>query len=51
MFRIRLEDGRIVRAGLSASSRHGIVRLIQGDRVRVRVSPVDPSRAQILKKF
>ena len=51
MFWVRLDDGRLVRAGLSAESKHGIVRLIAGDRVSVRLSPVDPSRGQITKKL
>ncbi|MBN2193688.1 MAG: hypothetical protein JW751_12795 [Polyangiaceae bacterium] len=51
MFLVRLEDGRTVRAGLSAPSRHGTVRFIAGDGVLVRISPYDPHRGQILKKF
>ena len=51
MFHVRLDDGRVVRAGLGASSRHGIVRLIEGDRVRVKVSPIDPRRASVLRKL
>jgi translation initiation factor IF-1 len=51
MFWVRLDDGRLVRAGLSTESKHGIVRLIAGDRVSVRISPVDPSRGQITKKL
>ena len=50
MYRVRLDDGRTVRAGLSATSRHGIVRLIEGCRVKVRLSPHDPSRGQITQK-
>ena len=50
MYRVRLEDGRTVRAGIEASARHGIVRLIEGDRVLVRVFPSDPTRGQITKK-
>ena len=51
MFWVRLDDGRLVRAGLSTESKHGIVRLIAGDRVSVRLSPVDPNRGQITKKL
>jgi translation initiation factor IF-1 len=50
MFRVRLEDGRSVRAAITTSARHGIVRLIEGDKVLVRVYPSDPTRAQITKK-
>ena len=50
MYRVRLEDGRSVRAGVGATARHGIVRLIEGDRVLVRVFQSDPTRGQITKK-
>ncbi len=50
MYRVRLEDGRTVRAAVTAQARHGIVRLIEGDKVLVRVYPSDPTRAQITKK-
>jgi translation initiation factor IF-1 len=51
MFRVRLKDGRLVRAGIDAQSRHGIVRLLEGDPVLVKVFPTDPSRGRITKKL
>jgi translation initiation factor IF-1 len=51
MFTVRLEGGRSVRAGLDSKARHAIVRLLPGDRVLVRVSAVDPSRGQVVKKL
>jgi translation initiation factor IF-1 len=51
MCRVRLHDGRLVRAGLSAASRRGIVRLIAGCQVEVKLSPYDPSRGQITRKL
>lgn len=51
MFRIRLNDGRIVKAGLDGRSRHGIVRLIQGDTVLVRIFEHDSTRGSIQKKL
>lgn len=51
MFRVRLEDGRMVRAGVDAKSRHGIVRLVAGDSVLVTLFPKDPTRARITKKL
>jgi len=50
MYRVRLEDGRMVRAGVDAAARHGIVRLIEGDAVLVHLYPSDPTRGQITKK-
>ncbi len=51
MYHVRLDDGRTVRVGLSAASRHAVVRLIEGCRVSVRLSPHDPGRGQILKRL
>jgi len=51
MYLVRLDDGRIVRAGIKASARHATVRFIAGDGVLVRLSPYDHNRGQILKKL
>ena len=48
LFRVRLESGHIV--GAAATGRHAMdfLRLLPGDRVRVRLSPRDATRARIL---
>lgn len=51
LFRVTLEDGRTVRAGIAPSLRHAIVRLIAGSQVVVKLSKLDPSRGQIIKKL
>lgn len=50
LFRVRLESGHVV--GAAATGRHklGFLRLLPGDRVRVRVSPRDATRARILER-
>ncbi len=50
LYSVRLNDGRSVRASLSTTARHAITRLIQGDRVMVRLSAHDPNRGQITGK-
>ncbi|HEY3236525.1 MAG TPA: hypothetical protein VGJ84_17540 [Polyangiaceae bacterium] len=47
MYRVRLDDGRVIRAGLTPTARHGIVRLIRGCRVAVNISSYDPGRGHI----
>lgn len=47
LYRVRLDDGRSVRAGLSPSLRHQVVRLIGGAKVVVKLSKFDPGRGQI----
>jgi translation initiation factor IF-1 len=51
LFRVILEDGRTVRAGIAPSLRHAIVRLISGSKVTVKLSKLDPGRGQIIKKL
>ena len=51
MFKIRLPDGRTVKAGLAKASRHVVVRLVAGDRVNVRIFESDPGRGEITKKL
>jgi translation initiation factor IF-1 len=51
MFRVRLHDGRTLKAGLDEKSRHGIVRLIEGDKVLVSIFEQDPTRGSIRKKL
>ena len=48
LFRVRLESGHVVAA--AATGRHAMdfLRLLPGDRVRVRLSPRDATRARIL---
>lgn len=48
LFRVRLEDGRVVAA--AATGRHALdfLRLLPGDSVRVRLAERDATRARIL---
>jgi translation initiation factor IF-1 len=47
LYRVRLDDGQMVTASLGGLTRQTTVRIIQGDRVRVEVSPLDPTRGRI----
>lgn len=63
LYRIRLEagpgtaqgrgaaEGRIVTAGVTSSLRHQTVRLIVGDRVKLKLTTFDPNRGQITEKL
>jgi translation initiation factor IF-1 len=51
MFRVRLADGRKIRAGLASAARHAVVRLIKGCSVEVKLSAFDPNRGQITKQL
>ncbi len=47
LYRVRLEDGRIVTANVASSLRHAIVRILVDDEVSIRLSQNDPHRGQI----
>ena len=51
MFRIELEDKRLVLATLKGKLRRSYVRVFPGDRVRVEFTPYDESRGRIIKKL
>jgi translation initiation factor IF-1 len=51
MYRVRLGDGRVVRAGVDAACRGTLVKLIAGDRVELRLVTRDPTRGQIVRKL
>ena len=51
LYKVKSEDGRTFLAGLPAGSRHGIVKLLPGDRVMLEVSPTDDTRARIKKRL
>ena len=51
LYRVRLDDGQTIRAGIDALSRGTLVRLIAGDRVVVRRVARDPGRGQIVRKL
>lgn len=50
LFRVRLEDGRAITATLSTEARRVVVKLLPGDEVTVKLSPVDPTRGRIERK-
>jgi translation initiation factor IF-1 len=47
LFRVKLDDGRKVVAGLSTEARRTLIKVAPGDRVSVVVSPLDPTRGKI----
>lgn len=51
LFRIDLDGSQEIFAHLSSELRAGIVRILPGDRVRVKVSMVDPTRGRIIRRY
>jgi translation initiation factor IF-1 len=50
LFRVRLDDGRVIVAGLSTEARRTLIKVAPGDRVSVQPSPLDPTRGKIIGK-
>jgi len=50
LFRIKLDDGRVIVAGLSTEARRTLVKVAPVDRVSVSESPFDPTRGKIIGK-
>jgi translation initiation factor IF-1 len=50
-FRVRLDTGHEVLAYLSGKMRKYYIRILLGDRVRLELSPYDPTRGRIVYRF
>ena len=50
LYRVRLDGQRVVTAHLSADPRRNFIRILPGDRVRVRLASQDLSRGAIMEK-
>jgi len=51
LFRVKLDSGLNVLAHLAGKMRKFRIRIVLGDRVRVAVSPYDPSRGRIVYRI
>jgi translation initiation factor IF-1 len=47
LYRVKLDDGRKVVAGLAVEARRTLIKIAPGDRVEVLVSSFDPTRGKI----
>jgi translation initiation factor IF-1 len=47
-FQIKLDSGHVIRAYLSGKMRKYYIRILLGDRVKVEVSPYDPTLGRII---
>ncbi len=51
MFRVELSAGHKVLAHISGKMRIHFIRILPGDRVKVELSPYDPTRGRITYRF
>jgi len=50
MFRVKLENGRILLAHVSGKMRMNFIRILPGDKVTVEMSPYDLTRGRIVMR-
>lgn len=50
LYRVELQSGQVVVAGLGQTLRHVVSRLVVGDRVVLQISPHDPNRGRITQR-
>lgn len=51
MFRVELEDGRVVLTTLTGRMRRRYIRIFPGDKVKVEMTPYDEERGRIVYKY
>jgi len=51
MFKVELEDGKVILATLKGIIRRRYVRIFPGDKVKVEMTPYDAERGRIVYKF
>ena len=51
MFRVELQSGHRVLAHISGKMRIHFIRILPGDRVKVELTPYDPSRGRITYRY
>jgi translation initiation factor IF-1 len=51
MFRVELNDGRLILTTLKGKMRRAYVRIFPGDRVKVEMTPYDENKGRIVFKF
>ncbi len=51
VFRVELENGHLVLAHISGKMRKNFIRILEGDKVTVELSPYDLTRGRITYRF
>ena len=50
-FRVKLQNGHVIRAHVAGKIRMNYIRILPGDRVSVEISPYDLTRGRITYRF
>jgi len=50
-FRVKLENGHIIHAHISGKMRMNFIKILQGDKVAVEISPYDLTKGRIVYRY
>ena len=50
-FKVKLENGHVILANVSGKMRMNFIKILQGDKVTVEISPYDLSKGRIVYRF
>jgi translation initiation factor IF-1 len=51
LFRVELEDGSLVLCHLSGKMRMNFIKILPGDKVKIEMTPYDPNKGRIIRRF
>jgi translation initiation factor IF-1 len=51
LFRVELEDGSIILCHLSGKMRMHFIKILPGDRVKIEMTPYDPTKGRITFRY
>lgn len=51
MFKVELDNGHEILCVISGKMRHNFIKVIEGDRVKIEMSPYDLSRGRIVSRL
>jgi translation initiation factor IF-1 len=51
IFRVKLENGQIIKAHISGKIRKNYIKILTGDKVRIEISPYDLTKGRIISRY
>lgn len=51
LFRVKLEDGKVIICHLSGKMRMHYIRILPGDRVKLEMTPYDEAKGRIIYRY
>lgn len=50
-FKVKLENGHVIHAHISGKMRMNFIKILQGDKVSIEISPYDLSKGRIIYRY